>query len=111
MRCVTSRGMSAVEADVDDPGQHEGDPAESQQFVAESSILSQLSSVAELVHQDEAVAGVQADQGDHREAHQQDEEETEVETLSHQSGLVQLLLPPVHQQSLVVVVVVGEDTG
>ena len=75
--------MSAVEADVDDPGQHEGDPAESQQFVAESSILSQLSSVAELVHQDEAVAGVQTDQGVECQIHQEDEEEAEVETLSH----------------------------
>ena len=105
--------MDGIEAYVDDPGQDKGDPAKSQQFVAESPILSQDPLVSILVHQGEALAGVQSDQGGHGQTQQEEEEQAEVETLPHQGGLVQaLLLSVLHlQQGLVVVVVVGEDTG
>ena len=109
----TSGGVNGVEGDVDDPGQYEGAPANPQQFVAECPVLSQDSLVSILVPQGEALAGVQSDQGGHGQTQQEEEEQAEVETLPHQGGLVQaLLLSVLHlQQGLVVVVVVGEDTG
>ena len=109
--------MDTVEDDVGDPGQDEAAPANGQQFVAERPVLPQDLSVAALVHQGEALAGVQPHQAVHGQTQQEDEEQTEVESLSHQGGLVQDLLLVVlvlvrhSQQSLVVVVVVGEDTG
>ena len=87
--------MDGVEADVDDPGQNEGAPANPQQFVAEC--CSQDFCVADLVHQGEALGGVQGDQGVHGQAQQEDEEEAEVESLPHQGGLVQAPLPTLLQ--------------
>ena len=109
--------MDTVEDDVGDPGQDEAAPANGQQFVAERPVLPQDLSVAALVHQGEALAGVQPRQAVHGQTQQEDEEQTEVESLPHQGGLVQDLLLAVlvlvrhSQQSLVVVVVVGENTG
>ena len=107
----TSGGVNGVEGDVDDPGQYEGAPANPQQFVAEC--CSQDLSVAVFVQQVDALVVVQTDQGDQGQTQQEEEEQAEVETLPHQGGLVQaLLLSVLHlQQGLVVVVVVGEDTG
>ena len=82
--------MDGVEADVDDPGQDEGGQANAQEFVAEC--CSQDLSLAELVHEGEALGVVHADEGGHGQAQQEDEEQTEVETLPHQGGLVQDLL-------------------
>ena len=108
---INSGGVDGVEGNVDDPGQYEGAPPEAQQFVAESAVPPQDPSVAELIHQDETLGGVQPDQGGHRQTQEEEEEQAEVETLSHQGGLVQDLLLTLLQQSLVVVVVVGEDAG
>ena len=102
--------MHGVEGDVDDPGQYEGAPANPQQFVAEC--CSQDLSVAVFVQQVDALVVVQTNQGDQGQTQQEDEEQAEVESLSHQSGLVQdLLLALILQQGLVVVVVVGENAG
>ena len=107
---ITFGGVDAIEGDVDDPSQYEGAPANPQQFVAEC--CPQDLTVAVFVEQVEALGVVQTDQGGHGQTQQEDEEQAEVENLSHQSGLVQdLLLALVLQQCLVVVVVVGENAG
>ena len=109
----TSGWMDGVEANVNDPGQDEGDPTLAQQFVAESPVLSQDPPVSILVHQGEALTGVQSEQGGHSQTQQEEEEQAEVEALPHQGGLVQHLTLTVLQQGakLVVVVVVGQDAG
>ena len=108
----TSGGVDGVEADVDDPGPNEGPPSNAQHYGAENCWL-KYCILAVLVHQGEALGGVQTVEGGHGQSQQEEEEQAEVETLPHQGGLVQaLLLSVLHlQQGLVVVVVVGEDTG
>ena len=54
----TFRGMDGVEADVDDPGQYEGPPANAQQYGAEKGCLN-YRIVAVLVHQGDYIGGVQ----------------------------------------------------
>ena len=103
--------MDTIEANTVDPGQYEGDPAKPQQFVAESPVLPQDPSEAVLVHQSQALVMVQPVQGGHSQTQQEEEEQDEVERLPHQGGLVQALFLPLLQQGLVVVVVVGENTG
>ena len=104
-------GVDGVEANIDDPGQHEGGPSQPQQVVAESPVFPQLSSDAVLVHQSQALGGVQTEQGGHSQTRQEEEEQAEVDSLPHQGGLVQEILRFILQQSLVVVVVVGENAG
>ena len=106
----TFRGMDGVVADVDDPGQYEGPPANAQQYGAEKGCLN-YRIVAVLVHQGDNLGGVRPDHGGHGQTQQEEEEQAEVETLSHQGGLVQDFLLTVLQKGLVVVVVVGEDAG
>ena len=103
--------MDTIEANTGAPGQYEGDPAKPQQFVAESPVLPQDPSEAVLVHQSQALVMVQPVQGGHSQTQQEEEEQDEVESLPHQGGLVQALFLPLLQQGLVVVVVVGENTG
>ena len=99
--------MDEVEADVDEPGPYEGPPASPQQIVADR--CCQDTSVAVWVHQDEPLGVVQGDQGVQGQTQQEEEEQAEVKTLSHQGGLVQDFFLSILQNGLVVVVVVGED--
>ena len=103
----TFRGVHGVEADVDDPGPHEGPPANFQQIVADS--CPQDTSVAVRVHQAELLGVVQGVEGVQGQTQQEEEEQKEVKTLSHQGGLVQDFLLSILQNGLVVIVVVGKD--
>ena len=106
----TSGGVDGVEADVDDPGPNEGPPSNAQHYGAEICWF-EYRVLAVLVHQGEALGRVQTVEGGHGQSQQEEEEQAEVETLSHQGRLVQVLFPFSVQQSIVVVVIVGEDTG
>ena len=99
--------MHGVEADVDDPGPYEGPPTNPQQIVADS--CCQDTSVAARVHQAELLGVVQGVESVQGQTQQEEEEQKEVKTLSHQGGLVQDFFLSILQNGLVVVVVVGED--
>ena len=74
--------MDEVEADIDDPGPYEGTPANPQHIVADGWPIHNC-------RPPEFRVGVHPDQNDHGQTQQEEEEQAEVETLSHQGRLVQ----------------------
>ena len=88
----TSGGVDGVEADVDDPGPNEGPPSNAQHYGAEICWF-KYRVLAVLVHQGEALGRVQTVEGGHGQSQQEEEEQAEVETLSYQGWLVQVLFP------------------